>query len=97
MTDTASYNNTKLAGILSELVTKRQAQDAQWGGPEHDDTHDINNWIDFIDHQLSKILALDDTNEEPDEEVRSRLLNVAALAIAAVQSIDRYHSKQEIE
>lgn len=60
---------------------ERDNQDKQWGGPEHDDKHNEFDWVFFIDKQLSCVDDFDD--------VRGRFVKIAAIALAAVESIDR--------
>lgn len=69
--------------ILNEVKAERVAQDAQWGGPDHDDEHTAQEFICFIEAQLRKC----DRGTGPD--TRERLIKVAALAVAAVQMMDR--------
>ena len=69
--------------IFAEIVEERHKQDAQWGGPDHDDSHDDVDWIRYIEYQLSSISAY------PDPITRERYLKVAALAVAAISSLDR--------
>lgn len=69
--------------ILEEIKAERSAQDAQWGGAEHDDEHDSSEFCGFIAAQIEKC----DHGRGPD--VRERLIKIAALAVAAVESYDR--------
>lgn len=73
-----------LQAILGEVVVKRAEQDEEWGGPDHDDQHRLVEWCDFIEIQSRKALE-----ECRAVDVRERLINIAALAVAAVQSHDR--------
>lgn len=69
--------------IIAEIKAERAAQDAQWGGHEHDDQHGIEAFAEFIDGQLTKCAhgrGLDS---------RQRFIKIAALALAAVESHDR--------
>jgi hypothetical protein len=93
--------------LMQEVGAERARQDAQWGGPSHDDTHNLTDWYQYIEHQLLRsnddvrTYALtrvkegefrDPTPEESaamDQLGRVRLVKIAALAIAAVQSLDR--------
>lgn len=67
-----------------DVVTERVAQDREHGGPGHDDTHTAKDWLGFI----SRKTALAD-KEEQEERYRQRLVQIAALAVAAIQSHDR--------
>lgn len=73
-----------LNGIFAEITTERQMKDFQWGGPKHDDTHDPPDWQLFISKQLNQA---DDYHGV--RNYRDRLVKIAALAIAAIQSFDR--------
>ena len=68
--------------IYQEVLAERTRQDKQWGGPEHDDSHDDTQWLMFIDYQMDRCYL------HPDE-VRNRLVKIAALAFAAIESLDR--------
>ena len=77
---------------IQDVCDERARQDAKWGGPDHDDGHDSQDWAQFIEYQTHAIpyeanLAID--REEYDAIVRRRFVKVAALAVAALQSIDR--------
>lgn len=65
--------------VLAEVVAERDRQDAKWGGPEHDDTHHAFEFFGFI----SERCALSSLH------VRRRLVEIAALAVAALESHDR--------
>jgi hypothetical protein len=73
-----------LDAVLAEVATERGAQDAQWGGPEHDDGHDWHEWADLIHNRASRA---DEAGTA--SECRLEMVRVAALAVAAVQSLDR--------
>lgn len=69
--------------IIEEIRAERAAQDAQWGGPEHDDEHGMDEFANFMAIQLAK----SDYGHSPD--FRARFIKIAALAVAAVESHDR--------
>lgn len=69
--------------IASEIMLERCRQNAQWGGADHDDTHGAMDWARYLDYQLCKISAY------PDPETRRRYVKIAALAMAAIESLDR--------
>lgn len=68
--------------VAAEIAMERALQDHQWGGPEHDDQHTPHDWAQYIHNQLSMMF-------HREGEERDRFIKVAALATAAVQSIDR--------
>lgn len=73
------------AEIFEEISAERTRQDNIWGGPGHDDTHDISDWVLFIKEHAR---MADPLTPQP-EESRRRLIEVAALAVAAIESLDR--------
>ena len=79
-----------LSKAFADVVQERQLQDEEWGGPEHDDTHDIADWMAFIQTQDDKLFQGLGEGQMPDpREARERLVKIAALAIAGIESIDR--------
>jgi len=72
------------SNILEEVRAERDRQDAKWGGPEHDDTHDQETWARLIDDRLP---YPEDANTC--KEYRQDMIEIAALAVAAVESLDR--------
>lgn len=69
---------------------ERARQDLAHVGPAHDDTHTVRDWLDFIEQQAMKArLEEPDDEGQPNAAVRTRFINIAALAIAAVESLDR--------
>lgn len=70
--------------VIAQVITERKRQDMQWGGPAHDDTHDWCDWYSYIDHQLC-----DRYLNGPKEQHRDALVKIAALAVAAIESMDR--------
>lgn len=83
-----------MAGILNE----RLRQDDKWGGPEHDDGHVPRDWAAFIIDALGQAMNADtvglipptgDQRFDKAHEYRRRMIQVAALAVAAVESFDR--------
>ena len=78
-------DQASLEYVLREVTTRRRAQDRKHGGPEHDDTHTPGEWLAFIREftQRAHCAWLEDLGDE------DRLLDVAALAVAAIQSSRR--------
>lgn len=69
--------------VYDEIRGERARQDAKWGGPDHDDRHSLDDWCDFIEERTRLLYPanLDDS--------RATLIEVAALAVAAIESMDR--------
>jgi hypothetical protein len=78
-------HTTGMTRVIMEVVAHRAAQDVEWGGPAHDDHHVDDDWMRIIALQMDKAY-LDQRNGV---DVRDRFLKIAALAVAAVQTIDR--------
>jgi len=86
--------------VYDEIRTERDAQGAQWGGDSHDDGHAAYDWEWLIQKFLGKA-ALErgasvvagggpsgrTTFGSP--EWRKRMIQVAALAVAGVEWMDR--------
>jgi len=78
--------------IFEEVRKERARQDKIWGGPKHDDLHDINDWEKYLFNYIKK--AKYSYREcffksgRP-EEHRRRMIQIIALATAALQSFDR--------
>jgi hypothetical protein len=68
-------------GTLGEILDERLRQDSKWGGPSHDDHHTPDDWEQFIYDRIRRL-----PSEKP---FRHRMIEIAALAIAAVESYDR--------
>ena len=75
--------------IFKEIEAERVAQDERWGGPEHDDKHGSYDWIAFITRNVG--LAV--TRPWDAREFRRRMVRVAALAVAAVEWVDRAEAR----
>lgn len=68
--------------VLNDVRRERALQDKQWGGPEHDDEHLPDDWMEFIETQVAKYRA-------DQSQFRERFVKIAALAVAAIESLDR--------
>jgi hypothetical protein len=79
----AAAEPSGLTKALQAIVLERSRQDQQWGGPGHDDEHDAADWREFIKKQAGRISYLRLANP------RDCFIKIAALAVAAIESIDR--------
>ena len=73
--------------ILLEVDNERERQNQQWGGDHHDDQHITPEFCAWIDNYSG--WASQKSQGGDNVEARKRLIQVAALAVAAVESIDR--------
>lgn len=74
------------ARIISEEIQQRRAeQDAKWGGPSNDDKNTSNDWVAFIvKHAGQAVFSPWDRSK-----FRDKMVDVAALAWAAIEWCDR--------
>lgn len=96
----------KLLGVWADVVAERERQDKEDGGPERDDTYEVDEWMEFIEYQLGKIeeiIGISDDDERyprlpetPNSVLRSRYIKIAALAVAATESLDRYMERNGV-
>ncbi len=75
--------------IAQDIENERERQDAQWGGEAHDDDHSQLEWLGFLTKQVMQ------AEQERTSVVsyRERLVKIAALAVAAIESHDRKTAK----
>ena len=74
-------------GVLLEVANERQRQDEKWGGPSHDDFHSLHVWPRWIKNYASWADQMLDMRSYG--KMRNRLIQIAAMAVAAVESLDR--------
>jgi hypothetical protein len=89
--------------LSKEISALRLAQDAQHGGPEHDDTHTPIEWIGLIESYTHRAqYSWKETGDGGFGHLNlpmyeGNLLQVAALAVAAIQSSRRKRAAQDSE
>jgi hypothetical protein len=81
------------AKAMCDTLVERQRQDERWGGPEHDDQHTSADWAAFIHRKVGELH--DAGRREQTVEVRRVLVQIAALAIAGIEVIDRTATAQD--
>ena len=69
--------------IMREVQVERHFQDQRWGGAAHDDTHTLGEWGSFMHSRVDALSRMGA------REARRELIEIAALAVAAIESIDR--------
>lgn len=72
-----------------DVMKERRRQDLKWGGPEHDDKHAPDEWEGFIVERIAPLTARDET-------FRKRMVEISALALAAIESFDRKLEEHEV-
>lgn len=76
--------------VFDEIIRERMSQDAEHGGPPHDDSLSENEWIAILARHVG--LAAGDKAEVNAARFRRQMIRVAACAVAAVESFDRRHT-----
>lgn len=77
-------------GILSEVENERLRQDQKWGGSAHDDTNTPLDWYEILSDYngwARRMATMQDINN-----ARRRYVQIAAVAVAAVEALDREYS-----
>ena len=77
--------------ILDEIRQERARQDEKYGGPDHDDSHHPGDWCLILTKYLGRAAA-ETIDAVPDAAFRDNMMKIAAVAIAATQSLDRTQS-----
>lgn len=73
--------------ILDEVAAERARQDGRWGGAEHDDDMTMDAFAQLIADYAG--WARVKVREGTFDEARQRLVQTAALAVAAIERLDR--------
>jgi hypothetical protein len=68
---------------VAAILNERRYQDEKWGGSEHDDTETEENWQRYITEYANA------QGRSSSYDFRKRMVKVAALAMAAIESVDR--------
>lgn len=76
--------------LYNEIKQERIRQDDKWGGPTHDDRHTTMDFIELIESYAAGARQMVDINNQ--SATRHKLLEIAALAVASIESVDRKQS-----
>jgi hypothetical protein len=76
-----------VSAALEAVRLERLRQDEKWGGAEHDDHHTVHEWAQLIQDYAGWARTMAGMNS-PDK-ARRRLIQIAAMAVAAAESMDR--------
>jgi len=76
--------------IIKEVIAERARQDEKWGGPEHDDKHTVWDFFRFMEAKINTVhMEFHNARNKEPVTAKRRLFQIAALAFAAIESIDR--------
>ena len=78
---------SRMTPVLNDVANERARQDIKWGGAVHDDEHTVAEFVQLIEDYAGWARTM--TGMDSMEKARNRLIQVAALAVAAVETIDR--------
>jgi len=76
-----------MAHPLYDVIRERDAQDAEHGGPAHDDTHTAAEWAHIARTHLDRAQLAAATGDHA--RYRYEMVRVAAVCVAALESNDR--------
>ena len=79
--------------VLEQDKTERARQDEKWGGSANDDKHTIAEWVNLIKAYADWAEVMQGMGSL--DKARNRLVQVAAMAVAAVESVDRQSKQPE--
>ena len=77
--------------FLEDVRIEREYQERKWGNSADDTVNEPNDWVAFINHYATRWFSggFAPYSAETVEDFRSSMVKVAALACAAVESVDR--------
>lgn len=73
--------------VISEVIAERTRQDDKFGGAQHDDEKNPEDWCSTIEHYVGWAEEMHRMGSP--EKYRRRMRQIAAIAVAACQSFDR--------
>lgn len=81
--------------ILREISLERNAQEVKWGNNADDTLNTPNDFVAYISHHATRWFGggFIPYSEETVNKFRRQMVKVAALAVAAIESVDRQRAK----
>lgn len=85
-----------LDNILQEIKTEREYQDTKWGHDTDDEQNTPWMWASYIGQYATKWMrgTFAPLGRDVTDTFRECMVKVAALAVAAIESIDRQREEQ---
>lgn len=90
VTSASDYSDSNEGGkqeVVTAILDEREDQDRMWGGPANDNKHTGFDWVALITKQLGE--AVESTFHGDAPGFRFAMVRVAALAVAAIESVRR--------
>jgi hypothetical protein len=81
------FGHIGIHNAATEIMRERLRQDEKWGGAAHDDHHTTADFVQLIQDYAGWARTMAGMNSPA--KARIRLIQVAALAVAAIETIDR--------
>lgn len=73
--------------VYDAIDSEREYQDQRWGGPSHDQIHELASWVVYMEHYVDKAkAAISSPSTEGSEEITDNIRKVAALAVACMEN-----------
>jgi len=81
--------------ILQEIETERQYQENKWGNDADDKINFPNDWVTYINHHATRWFkgGFAPYDDKTIDAFRAQMIKVAAIAVAAAESIDRQRAE----
>lgn len=79
--------------VLRAVLARRDNQDARHGGPRHDDVHPPEDWVTLVHFYAAEA----DLHQHDPAAFEDKMLDVAALAMAAIERGRRQQSSRAAE
>lgn len=76
--------------MMDAVISERIRQDAKWGGAVHDDRHIMDDWQRYIRLELFRMMLA-----RGPKTTRERYIRIAALAVAAAESLCREYGMKD--
>ena len=75
------------SNVIDDIEEERSRQEKKWGGSTHDDQHRHEDWLRVMIRQIGDADRAVECNDG--DYYRKQLVQIAALAVAALDSPDR--------
>lgn len=81
------------SAVYLDIIAERARQNAKWGGPDHDDQRGLEDFCTFINQRTADLAR----GFESSDFARKKMIQIAALAVAAIESMDRKDAARAVQ